>query len=182
MTVQLSLPPLRSARSTSCWACSRRGRRRLAQLRPEVAGVHVRVQAVAGRDQPVARGELQLVTGRFDVEANADGLGHLVALGVNERFFGGKLAQLDHAADERLVARDLREPAAYAADAKRRNHRQLHCMLRDARQKLKHHGKRSFAGKEAKKALAAAEAELRSRGLDLPPVGEETAKWAKATK
>jgi hypothetical protein len=65
-------------------------------------------------------------------------------------------------------------PEGYAEDARRRNKRQLLCMLRDGRKKLAHHGKRSFAGKEAKKEVAAAEAELRRRGLTIPPESQET--------
>jgi hypothetical protein len=65
----------------------------------------------------------------------------------------------------------------YARMAKEKNKRGLHCMLRDARKKLKQHGKRSFSGKEAKKEIAAAEAELRARGFDVPPEGQETAAW-----
>ena len=53
-------------------------------------------------------------------------------------------------------------------------------MLRDARKKFAHNGRHSFAGREAKKELAAAEAEFRSRGLPIPAEGEETAAWDKA--
>jgi hypothetical protein len=70
-------------------------------------------------------------------------------------------------------------PAAYAADAKRKNKRQLLCMLRDARRKLAHHGKRSSSGKEAKKEIAEAEAELTRRAIAIPPAGQETAAWDK---
>jgi hypothetical protein len=73
-------------------------------------------------------------------------------------------------------------PDSYARMAKEKNRRALHCMLRDARKKLKHNGKRSFSGKEAKKEVAAAEAELRARGLDVPPEGQETAAWDKPGK
>lgn len=64
------------------------------------------------------------------------------------------------------------DPAA-EADARRRNNRQLRCMLRDAREHLEHHGRHSFMGKEAKKRLSAAEAEFHRRGIPLPPPGEE---------
>jgi hypothetical protein len=67
----------------------------------------------------------------------------------------------------------------YAALAKGKNRRALLCMLRDARKKLAQHGKRSFSGKEAMKEIAAAEAELKSRSLTVPPEGEETAEWEK---
>jgi hypothetical protein len=70
-------------------------------------------------------------------------------------------------------------PEGYATMAKEKNKRSLFCMLRDARRKLKHHGKRSFMGKEAKKEIAAAEAEIRRRSLSIPPEGEETAPWDK---
>lgn len=53
------------------------------------------------------------------------------------------------------------------------NRRQLACMLRDARQKLSHNGKRSHSGKLAKQEIALAEAEYQRRGLPLPPPGEE---------
>jgi hypothetical protein len=68
-------------------------------------------------------------------------------------------------------------PEAYALAAKVKNKRSLLCMLRDARRKLRQHGKRSFSGKEAKKEIAAAEAELTARGMEIPPEGKETAAW-----
>src|SRR5262249_31825687 len=70
-------------------------------------------------------------------------------------------------------------PEGYAKEAKEKNRRALLCMLRDARKKLAHHGKRSFSGKEAKKAIAAAEKEIRGRGLPVPSEGQETAEWDK---
>jgi hypothetical protein len=57
----------------------------------------------------------------------------------------------------------------YSRMAREKNKRALLCMLRDARKKLKHNGRRSFSGKEARKEIAAAEAELKRRGLDVPP-------------
>jgi hypothetical protein len=68
---------------------------------------------------------------------------------------------------------------SYARQAEKMNRRQLLCMLRDARKKLARHGKRSFSGKEAKKAIRAAEAELARRGLPIPEEGKETAEWDK---
>jgi hypothetical protein len=65
------------------------------------------------------------------------------------------------------------DPAAEVR-ARRANKRQLACMLRDARKSLEHNGRNSFAGKEAKKLIAAAEAEMRSRGLAIPPPDVET--------
>jgi hypothetical protein len=65
----------------------------------------------------------------------------------------------------------------YAADAKKMTKRSLLCALRDARKKVKQHGKRSFAGKEGKKELAAVEAELHARAIVAPPPGEETKEW-----
>jgi hypothetical protein len=62
-------------------------------------------------------------------------------------------------------------PDSYAAEAKKRNKRQLLCMLRDARKKLIHHGPRSFMGREARKATEAAAAELRRRGIEIPAAG-----------
>jgi hypothetical protein len=47
---------------------------------------------------------------------------------------------------------------------------QLLCILRDARKKLAHRGERSFSGKVARKEVAA-EAELKARGMDIPPEG-----------
>jgi hypothetical protein len=64
-----------------------------------------------------------------------------------------------------------RPAQAYAAEAKKRNKRQLLCMLRDARKQLIHHGPRSFMGREAKKATEAAAAELRRRGIEIPAAG-----------
>jgi hypothetical protein len=68
-------------------------------------------------------------------------------------------------------------PERHAALAKRKNKRSLLCMLRDARKDLAHHGKASFMGKEAKKAIEAAECELRTRCIEIPKEGEETAQW-----
>lgn len=53
------------------------------------------------------------------------------------------------------------------------NKRQLACQLRDERFRLKHNGKRSFVGKQAKQQLALIEAEYQRRGLPIPPQGEE---------
>jgi hypothetical protein len=50
-------------------------------------------------------------------------------------------------------------------------------MLRDARRKLRQHGKHSFSGKEAKKEVAAALAELANRKMDVPPEGQERTQW-----
>lgn len=61
----------------------------------------------------------------------------------------------------------------FASLARDKNKRQLFCMLRNARQKLKHHGRKSFLGKEAKKEIAAAEAELKARKLAVPNEGQE---------
>lgn len=47
-------------------------------------------------------------------------------------------------------------------------------MLRDARKSLEHNGKSSFAGKQAKKEIAAAEAEMLRRGIPIPQPGAET--------
>lgn len=68
---------------------------------------------------------------------------------------------------------------AHAQNMRTMNRRQLLCTLRDARRKLAKQGKRSFSGKEAKKEIAAAEKELRRRGLPVPPHGQETAEWDK---
>jgi hypothetical protein len=57
----------------------------------------------------------------------------------------------------------------YARMAREKNKRALLCMLRDARKRLKHNGRRCFSGKEARKEIAAAEAELKRRGMDVPP-------------
>jgi len=70
----------------------------------------------------------------------------------------------------------------YAVEAKRKNKRTLLCMLRDARMKLAHHGKPSFMGKEAMKAIDAAQAELHSRGIEIPVEGQETAQWDRKKK
>ncbi len=67
----------------------------------------------------------------------------------------------------------------YAILAREKSSLQLHCMLRDARQQLKHHGARSFVGKQAKKEIAAVEEEMRTRNIDVPPEGQETAQWEK---
>lgn len=64
------------------------------------------------------------------------------------------------------------DPAAQDRAA-RCNKRQLACMLRDARRSLEHNGKSSFAGKQAKKEIAAAEAEMKRRGMEIPPTVEE---------
>jgi hypothetical protein len=86
----------------------------------------------------------------------------------------------DQVEGETTLGEAGRSQASYAADAKKRNLRQLACMLRDARKKLKHHGRHSFMGREAKKELAAAEAEYRNRNLEISAEGEETRKWEKA--
>ena len=65
----------------------------------------------------------------------------------------------------------------YARSAKEKNKRSLHVMRREARKKLAHHGRRSFAGKEAKKEITAAEAEIANRGYRIPDEGQETASW-----
>ncbi len=70
----------------------------------------------------------------------------------------------------------------YARMAKEKNRRALLCMLRDARKKLAHHGRRSFMGKEAKKEIAAAEAEIDNRGYSIPEPGQETKEWEKTKK
>jgi hypothetical protein len=67
----------------------------------------------------------------------------------------------------------------YARDLPLLSIRGLCCRLRDSRKKLEHHGKRSFCGKEAKKEIAAVEAEFRRRSLDVPTAGQETARWDK---
>ena len=61
--------------------------------------------------------------------------------------------------------------------AKGKNKRSLYCMLRDARKQLKHNGKTSFSGREAKKAIAAAEKEIGNRGYAIPAEGQETVEW-----
>jgi hypothetical protein len=71
---------------------------------------------------------------------------------------------------------------SYARMAKEKNRRSLFCMLRDARKKLAHHGRHSFMGREAKKEIAAAEAEIRNRGSAVPAEGEETKEWEKTKK
>lgn len=76
-----------------------------------------------------------------------------------------------------VMKMDGLSPEAYAREAREGNRRELLCMLRDARKKLAHHGKKSFAGKEAKKAITAAEDELKRREFPIPPEGEETAEW-----
>jgi hypothetical protein len=60
---------------------------------------------------------------------------------------------------------------------KGKNRRRLLCMLRDARRQLAHHGRRSLMGKKAKEVIAVAEAELKRRGIDVPPEGQETIEW-----
>src|SRR5206468_1476174 len=68
------------------------------------------------------------------------------------------------------------EENPYARTAEQCNERSLCVMLREARRKLKHHGRRSLMGKEAKKESAAAEEEFRSRRLEVPAEGLETAR------
>ena len=59
-------------------------------------------------------------------------------------------------------------PECYAQKASGCTKRSLEKMLRDARRKLAHHGRRSFMGKQALKAIQAAEAEMKRRGLVIP--------------
>ncbi len=59
-------------------------------------------------------------------------------------------------------------PEYYAHKASNLTRRSLEKMLRDARKKLAYHGRRSFMGKQALKAIQAAEAEMRRRGHVLP--------------
>lgn len=84
--------------------------------------------------------------------------------------------------EEPKPATDGIAPEGYAKMAKEKNRRALMCMLRDAREKLAHHGKRSFMGKEARKEIEAAEAEIQNRGYAVPDPGQETAEWTKAKK
>jgi hypothetical protein len=63
-----------------------------------------------------------------------------------------------------------RTKESYARAASVLSKRGLMCMLRDARQQLAQHGKRSFCGKEAKK-------EIQKRGLTVPIEGKETVEW-----
>jgi hypothetical protein len=80
---------------------------------------------------------------------------------------------------EESAAKPGVSPEQYAAEAAGKNRRSLLTMLRNARRKFAHHGKRSFLGKEAVKEIAAVEAELRHRGLPIPPEGQETVEWDK---
>ncbi len=60
--------------------------------------------------------------------------------------------------------------------------RQLLIWLRDARKAFRHHGRKSLSGKDAKKEIEAAENELRSRGIEIPVPGTETAEWERVTR
>lgn len=64
------------------------------------------------------------------------------------------------------------EPPADAT-LTRLNKRQLRCRLRDARARLEHNGKRSFVGKQAKKEIAAVEAEMSRRSMAIHALGQE---------
>jgi len=66
---------------------------------------------------------------------------------------------------------------SYALDARNMNRRQLLCSLRNARKRVKHHHGGSSAGKEAKKLIEAVRDELKQRGMEIPPEGQETAEW-----
>jgi hypothetical protein len=66
---------------------------------------------------------------------------------------------------------------AYATAAKGFSKRLLLCVLRDARKRLAHHGRRSFMGREARKEIEAVVAELGNRGMEAPPEGRETEQW-----
>jgi hypothetical protein len=63
-------------------------------------------------------------------------------------------------------------PQEFADAARRKSRRRLLIMLRATRRKPRRHV-------EARMEVAAVEAELRARGLAVPPEGQETAAWEK---
>lgn len=94
--------------------------------------------------------------------------------------------QVAHVVAEAQAAGDPRDPLAgellgpnelpYGSMDKL-SKRQLACKLRDERRSLEHNGRKSWSGKQSKKAIAAVEAEYRRRGLEIPKPGYETASW-----
>ncbi len=56
-------------------------------------------------------------------------------------------------------------PEVYASEAQGKTRHQLHKQLSQARRNVQHHGRHSFVAREARKEIAAIEAEMRSRGM-----------------